>query len=250
LCHQGLSALRRGRADAARALFEKARDEDDSNFAAYLGIGAAIDHDRSLAVMERAALPEAPGGLPPEVAQVLVDWPVLTAGERKAVHAAVSPLEPQLVAVARAGAIARVLPIDARLVDLPAFAGATGERLEEDDRCLDAITGAATASVCAAKIEELLLVGGDHGWVFAHELAHLVHFHLPDSLQDELEALFATLSTDDFVLTTYQLRNSAEFFAVAYEDFLCDRYGLPSRREAGAAHIEPVFAFIERLCDG
>jgi hypothetical protein len=139
------------------------------------------------------------------------------------------------------------LPIDARLADLPAFAGASGERLEDDDRCLDAITGAATASVCAAKIEELLLAGGDRGWVFAHELAHLVHFHLPGPLQDELEELFATLSADDFVLTTYQSRNSAEFFAVAYEDFLCERYALPSRREAGAAHIEPVFAFIDRL---
>ena len=190
---------------------------------------------------------EAPGGLAPELAQVLIDWPALTAAERTAVHAAVAPLAPQLLAVARAGAVARVLPIDARLVDLPAFADASGERLEDDDRCLDAITGAATASVCAAKIEGLLGLGSDHGWVFAHELAHLVHFHLPEPLQAELEQLFDTLSADDFVLTTYQARNSAEFFAVAYEDFLCERYALPSRREAGAAHIEPVFDFIERL---
>ena len=127
------------------------------------------------------------------------------------------------------------------------FLRLVGERFEDDDRCLDAITGAATASVCASKIEELLLIGGNHGWVFAHELAHLVHFHLSEPLQDELEALFEQLSADDFVLTTYQSRNSAECFAVAYEDYLCERYSLPSRREAGAAHIEPILAFIDRL---
>ena len=38
----------------------------------------------------------------------------------------------------------------------------------------------------------------------------------------------------------------AEFFAVAYEDYLCDLYTLPSAREAGFEHLEPVFAFIDR----
>ena len=32
-----------------------------------------------------------------------------------------------------------------------------------------------------------------------------------------------------------------------YEDYLCDLYTLPSAREAGLEHLEPVFAFIDQL---
>jgi len=246
LCHLGLAALRRHKSSAARDLFEQARELDESNFAAFLGIGAAIDHDQSGAVGRVAQLPEPPASLAPPLARVLVDWPALTAAERTAVYAAVTPLADRLAAVAGAGGVVRVLPIDARLVDLPAFSDGGGERLE-DERCLDAITGAATRKLCASKIEEQLIFSGERSWVFAHELAHLVHYHLSDELCDEIDALFEELDAQEFVLTNYQTRNAAEFFAVAYEDYLCDMYTLPSSREAGFEHLEPVFDFIDRL---
>jgi tetratricopeptide (TPR) repeat protein len=247
LCHLGLAALRRHKLSAARDLFEKARDLDENNFAAFLGIGAVIDHDQSGALRHLARLPAPPpAALPPELARVLVDWPALTPAERVAMHAAVSPLARQIPAVAAAGAIVRVLPIDARLVDLPEFSDDGGVRLE-DERCLDAITGAAMPKLCASKVEESLSFSGEHGWVFAHELAHLVHFHLPDHRCEELDELFAEIDAQEFVLTAYQSRNVAEFFAVAYEDYLCNLYTLPSAREAGLEHLEPVFAFIEAL---
>ena len=246
LCHLGVAALRRHNSSQARDLFEKARDLDDDNFAAFLGIGAAIDHDKSGALARIARLPEAPGSLSPALAAVLVDWPVLTPAERVSVFAAVAPLARQLPAIAAAGGIVRVLPIDARLTDLPEFSDGGGERLE-DERCLDAITGAAMPTLCASKVEEQLIFSGERGWVFAHELAHLVHFHLPDERCDELEALFEEIDAQEFVLTNYQTRNVAEFFAVAYEDYLCDLYTLPSAREAGFEHLEPVFDFIDRL---
>jgi len=246
LCHLGVAALRRHQSSKARDLFEQARDLDDDNFAAFLGIGAAIDHDQTGAFQRVARLPEAPASLSPALATVLVDWPVLTPAERVSAFAAVAPLARQLPAVAAAGGIVRVLPIDARLVDLPEFSDAGGERLE-DERCLDAITGAATPKLCASKVEEQLIFSGERGWVFAHELAHLVHFHLPDERCDELEALFEEIDAQEFVLTNYQTRNVAEFFAVAYEDYLCDLYALPSAREGGFEHLEPVFAFIDKL---
>jgi tetratricopeptide (TPR) repeat protein len=246
LCHLGLASLRRHESSKARTLFEQARDLDDDNFAAYLGIGAAIDHDTSRAVQWVGRLPDPPGSLPPDLAAVLVDWPLLTGAEKTCVHAAVAPLAAQLPAVVAAGAIARVLPIDARLVDLPEFAEGAGVRLD-DERCLDAINGVSSARICAAKVEELLNFAGEHSWTFAHEFAHLVHFHLSDERCNELDGLFAEVSESEFVVTAYQSRNVAEFFAVAYEDYLRSLYALPSRREAGFEYLEPVFAFIDAL---
>jgi tetratricopeptide (TPR) repeat protein len=246
LCHLGAAALRLHKLSQARDLFEQARVLNEDNFAAFLGIGAAIDLDQTHALARLEWLPELPAIVPPEMTEVVSDWPVLTSRERIVVHAALAPVARQLPAVVAAGAVARVLPIDARLVDLPAFHRGAGDRLE-DERCLDAITGAATAKMCASKVEELLLFSGERGWVFAHELAHLVHFHLPRSMCEELDALFDRIEAQDFVLTNYQTRNVAEFFAVAYEDYLCNHYALPSAREAGFDQMEPVFAFIDRL---
>jgi hypothetical protein len=246
LCHLGTAALRLHKLSDARDLFEQARALNEDNFAAFLGIGAVIDLDQTHATARLKRLPEVPAMVPPEMTEVVSDWPVLTSSERITVHSALAPIARQLPAVVAAGAIARVLPIDARLVDLPSFRRGAGDRLE-DERCLDAITGAATAKLCASKVEELLLFSGERGWVFAHELAHLVHFHLPQAMCDELDALFDEIDAQEFVLTTYQTRNVAEFFAVAYEDYLCNLYSLPSAREAGFDQMEPVFAFIDRL---
>lgn len=246
LCHLGVAALRRHRASEARDRFEAARALDDRNFAAYLGIGAAIDHDKFRAPQRIERLPVPPQSLPSQVAPVLVDWPLLTQAEQTCVHAAVGPLAAQFPAVAAAGGIARVLPIDARLVDLPEFADDAGVRLD-DSRCLDAITGASSPRLCASKIEEILNFSGEIGWVFAHELAHLVHFHLSEDRCAELDELFEELSASEFVLTTYQTRNTAEFFAVAYEDYLANLYTLPSAREGGFEYLEGVFSFIDEL---
>jgi tetratricopeptide (TPR) repeat protein len=231
LCHLGTVALRRHKLSRARDLFEQARDLDENNFAAFLGIGAAIDQDQTRALGRLRRLPDVPASPPPEIAQVAVDWPVLTANERIAVHAAIAPVLRQLPAISAAGAIVRVLPIDARLVDLPEFREGAGERLE-DERCIDAITGAAMPRLCASKVDEL---------------AHLVHYHLSEKRCDQLDELFEELSQDDFVLTNYQSRNTAEFFAVAYEDYLAKLYTLPSNREGGFDYLEPVFAFIDEL---
>jgi tetratricopeptide (TPR) repeat protein len=249
LCHLGVAALRRHASSDARDLFEQARELDDDNFAAFLGIGAALDHDRTRAVARVARLPEAPTALPAAIAPVFVDWPALTTAERTCVHAALVPLERPLRDVAAAGAIARVLPIDARVVDLPELGAHAGVR-HADSRCLDAVGGAANDRVCASKVEELLIFSGQRSWVFAHELAHLVHHQLSDDLCRELEELFAELDAGEFLLTSYQSRNVREFFAVAYEDYLCNLYALPSPHQATVEHLEPVFAFIDRLTGG
>jgi len=48
--------------------------------------------------------------------------------------------------------------------------------------------------------------------------------------------------------TDYQTTNSAEFFAVAYTDFIAHTYDLPSRRELDEEGIvEDVFALIREL---
>src|SRR6185295_6338485 len=55
LCHVALARLRQGQLDEAQALFDRARTEDDDNFAAYLGLGAALDleHARTFDRLDR-----------------------------------------------------------------------------------------------------------------------------------------------------------------------------------------------------
>jgi tetratricopeptide (TPR) repeat protein len=247
LCHQGLSRLREGRLEQARKHFDQAREEDDGNYAAYLGLAAVIDVDQARAFDRLAALPELPA--PPLIERVVIDWPALTADERKVVTLVVSPVAPVLARIAEAGAFVRLLPIDARLTDLPEMAEPEGEAERFDDhRCLQAITGAANHQVCASKIEELLCLTGDRDSVFAHELAHLVHFHLPEPLQGEIDALYERAMAEEHVATNYQTTNSAEFFAVAYTDFIAHTYDLRSRRELDEEGIlEDVFDLIRAL---
>jgi hypothetical protein len=247
LCHVAVSRLRQARVDEARKLFEQARKEDDDNFAAYLGLAAAMDLAAGRAFSRLRDLPERPVSAALEA--VVRDWPVLTAIERKVVALAAGPLTAALPGVLDAGGFVRLLPIDARLSDLPEM-GSSGER-SEDHRCLEAITGAATAAVCASKIEELLIFTGDHDSVFAHELAHLVHFHLPEPHQRTIDDLYGRALDHEHVATDYQTTNSAEFFAVAYTDFIAHEYDLPSRRHLDDEGIvEATFAFIRGLSPG
>jgi len=248
LCHQGLSRLRQGRLDLAGKLFDQARDADDRNFAAYLGRAAVMELDQARAFSRLAELPELP--VPPQVERVVVDWPALTPEERKVVTLLVSPVAPVLPRIAEAGARVRVLPIDARLTDLPEMASSPEEEVErfEDHRCLEAITGAANQQLCASKVEELLCLTGDRDSVFAHELAHLVHFHLPEPLQERIDELYRRAMEEEHVATDYQTTNSAEFFAVAYTDFIAHAYQLRWRRELDEEGIvEETFELIREL---
>jgi tetratricopeptide (TPR) repeat protein len=245
LCHVGVSLLRRGRFDEARERFESARDEDDDNFAAYFGLGAVLDLDGSDVFERIAALPEP--GPAQALERVLVDWPALTPDERKVVALLSAPLEGLLPRIAAAGARVRLLPIDARLADLPEMAEASTDRME-DQRCLGGITGAANALVSASKIEEVLMLFGEHGSVFAHELAHLAHQHAPDEVCARIDGLYARALEHEHVITTYQTRNEHEFFAVAYTDYLAFHYGFPARRELDDEGIvEDTFALIDEL---
>jgi hypothetical protein len=84
--------------------------------------------------------------------------------------------------------------------------------------------------------------------VFAHELAHLAHFHAPDDVQQRIEELFEQSMQHEHILTSYQTTNSAEFFAVAYTDFIAHEYRLVSRRELDdEGVIEDTFALFRTL---
>lgn len=230
LCHLALAQLRRGRFDEAHDLFDQARALDDDNFAAYLGLGAAMILAR-VPVLERIAELRVDPSAPPEgLEKVVVDWPALTLDERQVVMAMSAPLLRALPRIAAAGGVARLLPIDALLTDLPEMAEGGQERLA-DHRCLQAINGAANTRLCASKIEELFEGVGAEDSVFAHELAHLAHHHASDEVCARIDTLYERAVAAEYVITSYQSTNPAEFLAVAYTDYLAQLYELPHRRE-------------------
>jgi hypothetical protein len=172
---------------------------------------------------------------------------VLTPHEQRVVLAAARPLASLLPVIAEAGGRARILPIDARLTDLPEMQAHADERYE-DHRCLAAITGAANARICASKIEDLLYVMGERDSVFAHELAHLAHHHAPERVRRRIDELYERAAAEEHVITAYQTTNAAEFFAVAYTDYLAHLYDLPSQREADDVGIvDDTFELIRDL---
>jgi tetratricopeptide (TPR) repeat protein len=248
LCLMGSALLRRGKVGAARDRFEAAAALDGRCFAAFLGLGAVLDH-------ERYGLLDAAGGLPilpePEgLGAIVPDLPALTALERRVVVASAAPLGGALPAVAAAGARIRLLPIDVRPTDLPELVRVAHGRTE-DHRSYDAIGGLAAPRLAIARIDELLDVVSDHGLVFAHELAHLVFFHLARELRGRVEALHREASELGWVAEAYALQNPHEFFAVSYTDWLRERFGLPLRREPDEAGIyDGLAAVIEALGRG
>jgi hypothetical protein len=79
--------------------------------------------------------------------------------------------------------------------------------------------------------------------VFAHELAHLAHHHAPDEMCARIDALYERALEAEYVITGYQSTNSAEFFAVAYTDYLAHLYELPFARELDEdGLVEETFA--------
>ena len=69
-------------------------------------------------------------------------------------------------------------------------------------------------------------------------------------MQAEIDELYAAAIAHEHIATGYQTTNPAEFFAVAYTDFIAHEYELRSRRaldEEGV--VEDTFAFIRTLAD-
>lgn len=230
----GIAQLRAGQAAAARKTFERACEADGRCFAAFLGLGAALDHE-SYGFHKRARRFELPAELPAELAQVVPDLAALTEAERRVVWASAQPLAPFLPVLAARGVTLRILPIDVRATDIDLFERVAGERAE-DHRSYDAITGVATHGGAVAKIEELLDIG-EHGWTFAHELAHLAFFHLDEDLAAPLLALHARALEVGYASTEYALSNPDEFFAVSYTDYLLQHHDLAGQPLADDAGI-------------
>ncbi|HEX5060062.1 MAG TPA: hypothetical protein VFV99_11915, partial [Kofleriaceae bacterium] len=86
----GIAQLRRGEVGEARKTFERACEADGRCFAAFLGLGAALDCDKHHS--HRRALQFAlPAKLPSELERVVPDFGVLTDAERRIVWASVQP---------------------------------------------------------------------------------------------------------------------------------------------------------------
>lgn len=241
----GSAQLRRGEAAKARKTFERASAADGRSFAAFLGLGAAIDHENH-SFHQRAARFAMPVTLPPELVTVVPDFAALTEAERRVVWASVAPLATLLPTLAARGVTMRILPIEVRATDVKLFEDAAGERAD-DHRSYAAITGVATHGGAVAKIEELLDIG-EHGWTFAHELAHLAFFHLDEERSEPLYALYERATEVGYANIEYALSNPDELFAVSYADFLRARYelpGVPDRDDAGIQ--DELMRFFDRL---
>ena len=232
----GSAQLRRGDLEDARKTFERACEADGKNFAAFLGLGAVMDHEQHRLHKRVASLPRSIP--PPELALVVPDLPALTDLEQHVVWASIRPLARMLPTLAERDVKMRILPIDVRATDIDLFKDAAGERAEDDHRSYDAITGIATHGGAVAKIEELLDIVTDGGWTFAHELAHLAFFHIPEAQAEPLLEIYERALQVGYANIEYALQNADEFFAVSYADYLRFRYELPDVPEADDAGIQ------------
>ncbi|MFZ5480883.1 MAG: hypothetical protein ACOZNI_29250 [Myxococcota bacterium] len=243
LCLRGLCALRLGRTAAARAAFERARERDPGFFPAALGLGAAMTHGEVRAWSALGDLPWAP--VPAEWAPLFPELAALTAEERRVVFASVAPLRGMVPRLLEAGVVARVLPLGARPTDVPELEAFDRFRTP-DLRAIRAIGGLATPRVAVSRIEDLLDTCSEDGWVFAHELAHVAFFHLPEAPREQIEALYRRALATPWACGLYQLSNVDEFFAVAYAGWLQGVYGRPHAPVRDAAGVvDAVAAWFE-----
>ena len=244
----GVAQLRRGEVSSARKSFERACEADGRCFAAFLGLGAALDHENH-GLHRRAAKLALPASLPVELARVVPDLGVLTDPERRVVWASVQPLANLLPVLADREVTMHILPIDVRATDVELFEELAGERADDDHRSYDAISGVATHGGAIAKIEELLDTG-EQGWTFAHELAHLAFFHLDEQRGEPLLALYERALAVGYANTEYALSNPDEFFAVSYADYLRHRHDLPGVPVADDAGVQrDLMRYFARLTD-
>jgi tetratricopeptide (TPR) repeat protein len=242
----GIAQLRRGQAAAARRSFERACEADGRHFPAFLGLGAAMDHEHH-DLHRRAGRFAAPPSSA-HLARVVPDLAALTDAERRVVWASVQPLARLLPALAEGGVAIRVLPLDVRATDVGLFADAAGERADDDQRSYAAISGLATHGGAVAKIEELLDVVTDGGWTFAHELAHLAFFHMPDDLAAPILELYDEALEVGYAHTEYAQSNPDEFFACSYADWLRLHHDLPGAPIADDAGLrDALTAYFDDL---
>ena len=244
----GSSQLRRGDLAAARKSFERASELDGRCFAAFLGFGAVLDHDKH-GLHRRAERLPVQARVSPEVTAVVPDWPALTELERRVVWASIAPWIELLPRLVERGVVMRVLPIDVRATDIGLFEHIAGQRVSDDHRSYDALSGVATTRGAIAKVEELLDIAGDHSLTFAHEFAHLVYYHLDDSRAAPFTALYERATKVGYANTSYALKNDDELFAVSYTDYLRQRYGLPGGPIADDAGIQDaLMSYFRALC--
>ena len=219
----GCAQLRRGDVGAARKSFDRACELDGTCAAAFLGIGATLDHDKYDLHRRAERLGIVPR-VPDELVAVVPDWPAMTDRERRVVWASAAPFQRMLPTLAARNVTMRVLPIDVRATDIGLFEQAAGKRAGYDQRSYDALGGVATMRGAIAKIEGLLDIASDHAWTFAHELAHLVYFHLDDARAAPFMPIFEKARRVGYATSSYALQNDDEMFAVSYTEFLRSRH--------------------------
>lgn len=223
----GEAKLRTGAVSEAKHLFERCRELDGRCFAAYRGLAGvgSVQITRTFDRIHSLPNPAAPQG----IEDVVVDWPCLTEVERRIVAASVHPLRSFLPALREAGVTMRLLPIDVRTVDLPAFGGLSSVTFD-DHRNFAALGGVASSveRLATSRIEDLLGFADDGGLVFAHEFAHLAYYCLPED--NPFADMHAVAINSPHVGTSYELSNEDEFFAGAYESYLRRSWDLPTRR--------------------
>jgi hypothetical protein len=118
------------------------------------------------------------------------------------------------------------MPLDARTTDFPEFAEAEGMRFEDDHRSLCAISGVAGTHLALVRLDELLDVDRDNGWVFAHEFAHLAHRVMTAEYAGRVFRCFERATRAGYVGSEYSRKNEFEFFAVYYTDIVMEWNGL------------------------
>jgi tetratricopeptide (TPR) repeat protein len=241
LLRAGESHLRLGDWTDAKKLFQELVERDPSYFPAQLGLGAVLTLEEHRA---EAALRDLPDEMPdPAWGPVIPDLPALTRDERRVVAASASPLRRSLPNLRAAGAWIRLLPLDVRPTDVPELARLQGQRL--DTRAVAGLAGLASSEGYAvARIEGLLDTCSPGSWVFAHELAHLAFWFLPEEQRLSFEALYETERHVAWAFTEYQRQNVDEFFAVSYADWLRERHGvrvIPPDSEGAWARVSAWF---------
>lgn len=244
----GSAQLRRGEVEAAHKTFERACEADGRCFAAFFGLGAAMDHEQH-DLHHRARALDMPESLPPVLSAVVPDVAALTDVERRVVWASVQPLVSVLPTLVERGVTIRILPLDVRPTDLGLFEEVAAQR-HEDHRSYKAVSGVATHAGAVVKIEELLDIASDNGWTFAHELAHLAYFHLPEARQAPLAEIYEVALGVGYANIGYALSNIDEFFAVSYVEFLRSRHDphhAPIADDAGIR--DALVAYFEKLGD-
>jgi tetratricopeptide (TPR) repeat protein len=237
----GEAYLRTGDFNRARAVFRDMVQTDPAFFPGQLGLGAALTAKERGVLRALRQLPSAP------VASGwgdVVDLSVLSAIELQVVAACANPLAAALPGLREAGARVVLLPLDVRPTDLDDFAHLEDERL--DSRAAAGIGGLASShGVAVARIEGLLDTV-EH-LVFAHELAHLAFWHLPEPRQQAFFALYEAARDAEWAWTDYQRSNVDEFFACSYEDVLKVRWGRPAVPPDSQGWFTRVQAFFDTL---